>query len=34
MMEQALFDDLKKKRVYAHESDLALLNQLYDGEGE
>ena len=26
------FDDLKKKES-KHESDLALLNQLYDGEG-
>ena len=27
------FDDLKKKES-KHESDLALLNQLYDGEGD
>ena len=27
------FDDLKKKES-KHESDLSLLNQLYDGEGD
>ena len=27
------FDDLKKKEL-KHESDLALLNQLYDSEGD